>query len=250
MRIAISGTSNTGKTTLIKSFLEKWSTYETPKKTYRDIIVKEKLEHSSKSSTKTQDKIIEFMLDQVKDKTKTVDDNIIYDRCPLDALAYSMWCNSKGYDGFDNDYIQNQINEVKESMRFLDIIFLCRFDENIPVVDDGTRDTDIDHIKEVDNIFEALYQQYYTNVHADVFFPKDDSPAIIKLPSNHQSRTSIISEYVTDDGGMYGDEHSILHPDNINELETLVEAQKVALDQEQSLEDALKKDFDIGDLRM
>ena len=108
MRIAISGTSNTGKTTLIKSFLEKWSTYETPKKTYRDIIVKEKLEHSSKSSTKTQDKIIEFMLDQVKDKTKTVDDNIIYDRCPLDALAYSMWCNSKGYDGFDNDYIKNQ----------------------------------------------------------------------------------------------------------------------------------------------
>ena len=228
MRIAISGTSNTGKTTLINSFLQKWPTYSTPELTYRDIIVSENLKHSSKSSTNTQDKIIEFMLEQVKDKSKTADDNVIYDRCPLDALAYSMWCNSKGYEGFDTDYIQNQINEVKESMRYLDLIFLCKFDESIPVVDDGTRDTDIDHIKEVNNIFEALYQQYFTNVHADVFFPKDDSPGLIKIPANHQDRINLISEYVAEDGGMYGDEHSILNPDNIEELQNLVEQQKQA----------------------
>jgi len=250
MRIAVSGTSNTGKTTLINSFLEKWSTYEAPKESYRDVIVKDKLEHSSKTTTETQDKIMEFMLNQVKDKSKTVDDNVIYDRCPLDALAYSMWCNGKGYDGFDTEYIQNQINEVKESMRYLDLIFLCKFDESITVVDDGMRDTNIDHIKEVDNIFEALFQQYFTNVHADVFFPKDDSPGIIKLPANHQKRINLIGEYVTEDGSMYGDEHSILNPENIKELETLVEAQRLSLEREKEQEDILKKNFDIGDLRM
>ena len=245
MRIAISGTSNTGKTTLINSFLQKWTTYDTPETTYRDVIVEENLEHSSKTSTKTQDKIVEFMLGQVKDKSKTVEDKIIYDRCPLDALAYSMWCNGKGYEGFDTDYIQNQINEVKESMRYIDLIFLCRFDESIPVVDDGMRDTDIDHIKEVDNIFEALYQQYFNNVHADVFFPKDDSPGIIKLPSDHQKRISLISEYVTEDGGMYGEEHSILNPENISELEQLVKQQQLAKQAEEADKELFKK-FDMN----
>ena len=249
MRIAISGAQNTGKTTLISDFLEKWSCYKTPSKTYRDVIVEEKLEHSSKTTTSTQDKILEFMLNQVKDKSKTVNDNVIYDRCPLDALAYSMWCNSKEYEGFDTDYIQNQINEVRESMRFLDIIFLCKFDESIPVVDDGTRDTDINHIKEIDNIFEALYQQYYNNVHSDVFFPKDDSPAVIKLPVNQLSRINLISDYVTPDGGMYGDEHSILNPNNIEELERLVQAQKESLDLEKEQDDLLNGEFDISKLK-
>ena len=48
MRICISGTGCQGKSTLIDAFLERWPSYTTPKKTYRDLIVKEKYKHSKK----------------------------------------------------------------------------------------------------------------------------------------------------------------------------------------------------------
>ena len=62
MRIAFSGTGNSGKTTLVKSFLYNWKTYSTPDKTYRDLIEEEDLLHSSQTTTKTQEKILKFNL--------------------------------------------------------------------------------------------------------------------------------------------------------------------------------------------
>ena len=47
MRIAFSGTGNSGKTTLLKSFLYTWKNYSTPEKTYRDVIEEKDLQHSS-----------------------------------------------------------------------------------------------------------------------------------------------------------------------------------------------------------
>ena len=66
MRIAFSGTGNSGKTTLVKSFLYTWKSYSTPEKTYRDIIEEEGLSHSSATTTDTQEKILNFMIDQVQ----------------------------------------------------------------------------------------------------------------------------------------------------------------------------------------
>ena len=37
MRISISGTAHSGKTTLLNSFLYTWKNYESPDKTYNDI---------------------------------------------------------------------------------------------------------------------------------------------------------------------------------------------------------------------
>ena len=104
MRIAISGTANTGKSTLIQHFLSTWSQYKTPSKSYRDILKENKLKHSTKSTVKTQFSILDFMVNQLKTYTK--DDKVIYDRCPLDNLVYSLWCNEKGVEGFDSDFIE------------------------------------------------------------------------------------------------------------------------------------------------
>lgn len=244
MRIAISGAQNTGKSTLLKSFLYTWDNYKTPEKTYRDILEEKGLEHSSQTTTETQDAILDYFIDEQQKHTR-LDDKIVYDRCSFDALAYSIWANGKGIEGFDSDYIQSQITLVKESMKFLDIIFVCKFDKNQQIVDDGVRDTDAGFLAEMDNIFEALYQQYFQNVHSDVFFPKEDSPAVIKLPNSAQARIDLIAEYVTPDGEMYGEEQSILNPDNLNELESLVKQQAAALDAEEKERELFKK-FGLG----
>ena len=126
MRIAFSGTGNSGKTTLLKSFLYTWSTYNTPDKTYRDLIEEENLPHSSKLTTTTQESILNFMIDQTQSTSK--DDNTAFDRCILDNIAYSMWAHDKKVEGFTKKFVTNQIKLMKEAMRSLDIIFLCRFD--------------------------------------------------------------------------------------------------------------------------
>lgn len=240
MRIAFSGTGHSGKTTLVKSFLYTWKNYTTPEKTYRDIIHENNLSHSSDTTIETQEKILNFMIDQVQSSVQS--DKIVYDRCPLDNIAYSMWCNDKGTDGFTKAFVTKQIKLMRESMKSLDIIFLCRFDNRQNVEDDGFRDTDIKFIKEVDNIFYSLYKQYTEYPDADIFFPAGDSPCIILLPDKPQLRIDMVAEYIAPGGDMYGDEDSILNPENINELERLVNLQKQAKDQEEE-EERLKQKF-------
>jgi len=242
MRIAFSGTGNSGKTTLLRSFLYTWTGYKTPEKTYREVLQEKELPHSSELTTETQEEILNFMVDDVQLAGKG--DKVVYDRCPLDAIAYSMWGHDKKIEGFTKEFVTKQINLMRESMRSIDIIFLCRFDPNQAIQDDGFRDTDKKFIVEVDNIFYSLFRQYTEHPEADVFFPKGDSPCIILLPDNGQERIDLISEYVTVDGEMYGDENSLFSPENINQLEDLVKQQQNAHDAEEK-EKELKKKFGL-----
>ena len=242
MRIAISGCQNTGKTTLITNILQVWPQYVTPEKTYRDLIKDKQLPHSSLASKDTQLDILSFMIEQMGDYNK--DSKVVYDRCPIDNLVYTLWCHDKGIDGFDKTFVDQTISLVKESMRSLDIIFLLRYDPLIKIEDDGLRDTNVEYIKEIDNIFGVLSDQYTHNLSADIFFPKDDSPCIITLPTSGQHRIDIIAEYIDVNGELPGDEQSLFNPNNLDELELLVQQQRSALDNERK-ERALYDKFKI-----
>ena len=244
MRIAFSGTGNSGKTTLLKSFLYTWEGYTTPEKTYRDMLEEKSLPHSSDLTTDTQESILNFMIDQVQSTKK--DDTIAFDRCPFDAIAYSMWAHDKKVEGFTKQFVTEQINLMRESMRSLDIIFLCRFDPNQAIQDDGFRDTDKKFIVEVDNIFHSLYRQYTEHPEADIFFPKGDSPCLILLPDKGQERIDLIGEYITTEGVMYGDESSIFNTHNVDQLEQLVKQQQGIVKEEEK-EKELRERFGITD---
>ena len=237
MRIAFSGTGNSGKTTMVKSFLHTWQQYVTPEKTYRDILEEENLTHSTETSVETQNKILDFMVDQVVSYDK--DSKVIFDRCPLDNVAYTLWCNEKEKDGFTHEFVTKQISIMKESMRSLDIIFLCRFDKSQKIEDDGFRETNKEFILEVDNIFNSLFQQYSQNPEADIFFPKGDSPAVIELPHKAQERIDLVAQYIGNDGDLIEDEPSILS--NIDELEALLYQQENAKSAEDKEKELYKK---------
>lgn len=239
MRISISGTGNSGKSTLVKNFLHVWPQYTTPERTYRDVLTDEKLKHSSRTSTSTQWKILNFMVDQLQETDRK--SKVVFDRCPLDNLAYTMWAHEKGIDGFDKKFVDRCINICKESMRSLDIIFLLQYDDSIKIVDDGVRDTNVEYIKEIDNIFMALFSQWEQNYDADIFFPKNDSPGVILLPTNSQQRIDIISQYLDPQGSLYSEEDSILNPNNINELEGLLKQQQAAMSAEEKEKELFKK---------
>jgi predicted ATPase len=242
MRISISGTAHSGKSSLVKSFLYTWKNYKSPEKTYRDLLKEEGLDHSSKTTTDTQERILDFMVDQLQSNDNT--SKVIYDRCPLDNIAYSMWCHDKNKDGFTREFISKQITLARESMRHLDIIFICRYNEHVGKTtekENELREKDPSYIKEVDNILYSLHQQWMQNPESNVFFPKEDTPCLIVLPDDQQQRIDLIAEYVNPQGELFSDEESILNPDNLNELEQLVKSQQASLDQEEKEKELLKK---------
>ena len=230
MRISFSGTANTGKTTLITNFLHVWPQYKTPARTYRDLIKEKNYSHSSQSTPETQLDVLSFMIGQLAEFP--VGSKVIHDRCPLDNLAYTLWCHEKGIEGFDKQFVDTSIALARESMKNLDIIFLLSYDDSIKIEADGLRETNKEYILEIDNIFKVLYDQYSQNLSADIFFPKDDSPCVIPLPASPQQRIDLISEYISPQGELYGEEESIFNPEKLNELEVLVKQQSLALEAE------------------
>jgi hypothetical protein len=231
MRIAISGTANQGKTTLIKDFLSKWTNYHTTEGSYRDRLPEGK--HSSSTTEDTQWDILNWFVDeQIKAKEG---DNIIFDRCTLDNFVYSLWAIKNGK--IPGNYVTRSIDLVKESFRNLDIIFFIPYDERIPIVDDFQRDVDFKYICEIDNIFQGIYNMY---VQADEnlysIFPKDDMPAIIPISGSRAERISQISDYIDYSGALIetDEKDSVLSEEKLAAVQALMLAQSNLLKTEES----------------
>lgn len=224
MRIAISGCAGSGKSTLIKAFLNKWPMYSTPSKTYRDILKENNFSHSSNTSDVTQLTILNWMMEEQSKYPEN--SKVIYDRCPLDNLVYTLQGNL--LEKVSDQTTAATISFVKESMRDLDIIFWLKYNPNIKIVEDSLRDVNKDYIKQTDQIFQGLFDQYMENLENDVYFPKDDCPAFICIDENFSTvddRLMFIGEFLDYKGDLIeGD--SLLDPSNLEMLEQMVKDQE------------------------
>lgn len=211
MRLTLSGTAGQGKSTLIEAFLKKWEMYETPKDTYRSLITGDN--HSKGTNKETQWSILNHMIDEIE--KYGVDDNVIFDRGPIDNLIYSMWSYHKGESDIDELFIEKCIPVVRESMKLLDIIFyipLTNVTEST-IEDDGTREIDIEYITEIDNFFKAMHKNW---MNGDTrFFPKEDRAAMIEIFGSTEERMTMLGMYLSDDGNEYGEEDTLVDTNEI-----------------------------------
>ena len=97
MRISVSGTTCIGKSTFVQDFCKHWTNYTSPRYSYRDELVK--LPHSKTCTKDTQWLILNSMIDELQ--KHSAQDHVIFDRCPLDNLVYSMWAFDKGEGDLD-----------------------------------------------------------------------------------------------------------------------------------------------------
>ena len=164
----------------------------------------------------------------------TQHDKIVFDRCPLDNIVYSLWAFDKNKKGFTDKYIDESIASVRKGMRSLDIIFLVTRDGMGPIEQDDHREVDETYVTETDNLFRALTKQYSTTG-VSPFFPPNDSPALIEISGTTQERIEQISMYVTEDGNMYGEEQSLVNMDEIAKMERLLTHQKEMLKKEKGI---------------
>lgn len=202
MRISVSGTKKQGKSTLIGDFLERWDMYSTPKKTYRDLLSEKKLPNTENTNKETQWAILNCMIDEIQKYGR--EDKVIFDRCPLDNLVYTLWGNAKGISGIDNDFVRETIKLVKESLRFIDIIFFIPITkQNNIVIDEDSKE----FIEEIDYIFKSIQMDYFKNSDSS-FFISDDKPAIIEIFGSRKERIQSIKFYLDVDGDPIQDEQS------------------------------------------
>ena len=160
MRIAVCGTANTGKSTFISDFIKTFPTYKQNSKTYRTNLMQTNLPHSKNTNQKTQLFILKHMVDTIK-KYKT-DDNIIFDRCPIDNLVYSIWAEKNSTSDIDNVFIKNCLPLIEESMNYLDIIIILPLSKlhNINIINNGIRETDENYIQKIDYLFNFVKTEY------------------------------------------------------------------------------------------
>lgn len=208
MKIAISGSHNTGKSTFIEDFLKKWTMYETFEKSYRSLIKEDNVTHSENGTEESQKRILDSLVDQAIEATKK--EFVILDRCVLDNLAYSTWLNLN--DKVSDKFLDESRILVRETLKLFDIIFFIPITKfsNIPIEDNSVRSVNPVYREEIDNIFKVFGESYHRG--DGRIFPKGDSPPFIEVFGNREERIKLTELYIRDDGNCYGEEQSLIIP--------------------------------------
>lgn len=224
MRIAISSSACQGKSTLIDDFIVQWPMYKKSKESYRKAIKEKNLKHSKECDKESQWAILNCILDDLQATSK--DDFVVFDRCCLDNIVYSLWNNEKNGTDIDDEFIRKCIPLVQQSMHYLDIIFFLPITSVAPVqiVSRENREADAEYIKEIDNIFKVISHNL-NQTGTSPFFPNEDRPPIIEVFGTREQRIEIIKLYLNPEGNLI-DEGSVFSQENISEMEKLLGIQK------------------------
>jgi hypothetical protein len=119
MRIAISGTHCVGKSTLIDEFLRAHPDFAHEPEPYTVIVEDFGEEFSAEPCVEDFYRQLEFNVDRLRQHTRL--ERIIYERCPLDFLAYIVTMDPKSADAL--------LPVVSDAMQHLDLIVYLPLDE-------------------------------------------------------------------------------------------------------------------------
>src|ERR1700741_1518997 len=124
MRIAVSGTHGVGKTALIDHFLSRRQEFVYEPEPYTVLVEDLGEEFAADPCVEDFRRQLEFNIERLGQHT--ADENVIYERCPVDFLAY--------IEALDPQSAEALLGSVSEAMQHLDLIVYLPFD--------GTSDAD------------------------------------------------------------------------------------------------------------
>jgi len=217
--------------------------YKKSTESYRKVIKEEKLKINKEVNQDGQWKIMNCLIDDLQKTEKG--DKILFDRSPLDSLVYSLWSNGKGSSDIDDEFIKKCIPLVRESMKFLDIIFFIPITKAAPVKiqQKATREIDRLFIEEIDHIFKAI--TFQANQNKSPFFDPADRPPIIEVFGNPEERIQMIKFYLGTDGDLIESDESVLSFENLTEMQSLLETQQ-NISEEEKQEKKIKKQIMVN----
>ena len=126
MRIAVSGTHCTGKSTLIEEFLQAHPEFVHEPEPYTVLSEEFGEEFSAEPCVQDFYRQLEFNIQRLREHARG--ERVIYERCPIDFLAY--------IDVLDSQVAQSSLGLVSEAIQNLDLIVYLPLDHQIEVPED------------------------------------------------------------------------------------------------------------------
>ena len=126
MRIAVSGTHCTGKSTLIEEFLQAHPDFVHEPEPYTVLVEEFGEEFSGEPCLEDFYRQLQFNIDRLNQHSR--DERVIYERCPIDFLAY--------IDVLDSQAAQASVDLVSEAIRNLNLIVYVPLDPTFDVPHD------------------------------------------------------------------------------------------------------------------
>lgn len=207
-KIAVCGTACQGKSTLIQDMIKRWPKLTTPEKTYRDVIKERGLVINKDGNAESQKIILDVLTDQLM--VNYGHKKVVFDRCPLDNLVYSIWLNGKYPDRMPDKEVEKAITIVRESLKFLDAIFFIPITKvhKVDIQPSEQREIDPEYISEIDNIFKAVIQTQKIGI--GKFFDLADCPPIIEVFGDRETRIKMMELYIDDNCEFVGCDDSVM----------------------------------------
>jgi len=194
MRIAISGSHSLGKSTIVNDWMAQHPGFLREEEPYRALGLYGPYEILFRdASTKLHNGIQLFYNISRIHRYGDFSDDVIFDRAPVDYLAYSQYTANQGSTDIDDAFVQSMVPAVRESLDHLDILAFVPGSEEWPVAmeDDGIRPVDYAYRDEVDAIFKEIYREGRFQV-----FPEKDSPRLVELCGPREKRLSQLREAI------------------------------------------------------
>ncbi|HKP83827.1 MAG TPA: AAA family ATPase [Pyrinomonadaceae bacterium] len=120
MRIAVSGTHGVGKSTLIDEFLSKHQEFIHEPEPYIILVEDFGEEFSDEPNMEDFRRQLDFNIDRLRQHTPG--EKVIYERCPIDFLAY--------IDALEPGSVEALLGPVAQAMRHLDLVVYLPLDKD------------------------------------------------------------------------------------------------------------------------
>ena len=219
MRVCVTGADGLGKTTLINQIVENWPVYKSPGYTFHDSI---KDLRDGKFTKHKQKNIINNMFDTYKQYGKK--DSVIYDRGPIDCLAYTLYGLNDSSSDIDEQFIDWISDQVKNALRMIDLILFVPITKSDPLdleqnaLDKENDYVTVDFIQSIDAILKAIFSRWDST--DAKYLIKDDKPHFVEIFGLPEQRLHLTRFYIAEDGDAHG-ESGIITPQEVDELEML-----------------------------
>ena len=187
MRITVSGTHFMGKSTFIEDLIKKYPHYKYEIEPYYKLQDEKPMKLSLEPCLDSFLEQLDYSINQLNQHAN--ERNIIFDRCPIDFIAYAMYALDQDFIDVNDSEVFEKFPEIKEALNNLDLIvflpitkeYLIEYTEENPT-----------YRKAVDKNFKKIYWDEVFDI-----FPKYGHPKIIEISGDPITRIKILESYLT-----------------------------------------------------
>jgi hypothetical protein len=186
MRIAVSGTHFIGKSTFIEDFIQAHPEYKSEIEPYYKLQDEKTMELSLEPSLDSLLEQLDYSIEQINGLAN--EQNIIFDRCPVDFIAYAMCIADQDDIDITDTEVSERFSEVKEALNHLDLIVFVPINKENSI--EYTEENPA-YRKAADTCFKKIYRDDICDI-----FPRYNHPKIIEVSGNQISRLRVLESYL------------------------------------------------------